>query len=38
MSAQLFIGRLSKQTRQRDVEDVFSKYGPMVRCELKYGE
>ncbi|XP_033646103.1 serine/arginine-rich splicing factor 7-like isoform X2 [Asterias rubens] len=37
MSAQLFIGRLSKQTRQRDVEDVFMKYGPMQRCELKYG-
>ena len=38
MSAQLFVGRLSKQTRQRDIQEIFRRYGPMVRCELKYGK
>ncbi|KAK3101345.1 hypothetical protein FSP39_002873 [Pinctada imbricata] len=33
----LFIGRLSKATRVRDVEDVFEPYGRMTRCEVKYG-
>ncbi|XP_011669397.2 serine/arginine-rich splicing factor 5 isoform X1 [Strongylocentrotus purpuratus] len=37
MTAQLFIGRLSKNTRQRDVEDMFDYYGKMSRCELKFG-
>lgn len=34
---QLFIGRLSKSTRVRDLEDVFEPYGRMTRCEVKYG-
>ncbi|XP_006825754.1 uncharacterized protein LOC100376908 isoform X2 [Saccoglossus kowalevskii] len=35
--AQLFIGRLSKQTRQRDLEDIFTAYGRLSRCDVKYG-
>ena len=34
----LFIGRLSKTTRTRDVEEVFEAYGRMTRCEVKYGK
>ncbi|XP_041472018.1 serine/arginine-rich splicing factor RS2Z33-like [Lytechinus variegatus] len=37
MTAQLFIGRLSKSTRQRDIEDMFDYYGKMSRCEVKCG-
>ena len=33
----LFIGRLSKTTRLRDLEGVFERYGRMSRCDLKYG-
>ena len=33
----LFIGRLSKNCRVRDLEDVFEPYGRMTRCEIKYG-
>ncbi|XP_061182647.1 probable splicing factor, arginine/serine-rich 3 [Saccostrea echinata] len=33
----LFIGRLSKSTRVRDLEDIFEPYGRMTRCEIKYG-
>ena len=33
----LFIGRLSKNTRVKDLEDVFETYGRMTRCEIKYG-
>uniref|UniRef100_UPI0039802735 RNA-binding protein n=1 Tax=Salmonella sp. s55004 TaxID=3159675 RepID=UPI0039802735 len=36
-TAQLFIGRLSKSSRHRDVEDMFSAYGHLTRCDLKYG-
>eukprot|EP00117_Sycon_ciliatum_P032909 scpid83501/ scgid3088/ Serine/arginine-rich splicing factor 4; Splicing factor, arginine/serine-rich 4 len=36
-SGALFIGRLSKQTRSSDLEDVFYKYGKMLRCDVKYG-
>ena len=34
----LFVGRLSKSCRVRDLEDVFEPYGRMSRCEIKYGE
>lgn len=34
----LFIGRLSKNCRVRDLEDVFEPYGRMSRCEIKYGK
>ena len=33
----LFVGRLSKSCRVRDLEDVFEPYGRMSRCEIKYG-
>ncbi|XP_070538978.1 probable splicing factor, arginine/serine-rich 6 [Ptychodera flava] len=35
--AQLFVGRLSKQTRQRDLENIFTHYGRLSRCDIKYG-
>ncbi|XP_065831072.1 serine/arginine-rich splicing factor 3-like [Oscarella lobularis] len=31
----VFVGRLSRSTRSRDLEDAFRRYGPMRRCELK---
>jgi len=34
----LFIGRLSKNTRIRDLEEVFETYGRVTRCDIKYGE
>ncbi|KAK2142995.1 hypothetical protein LSH36_888g00068 [Paralvinella palmiformis] len=34
---QLFVGRLSKNTRTRDLEDLFESYGRLSRCDLKYG-
>ena len=37
-SACLFVGRLSKDTRAKDLEDVFYKYGKLIRCDVKYGE
>ena len=33
----LFIGRLNKNCRVRDLEDVFEPYGKLSRCEIKYG-
>jgi arginine/serine-rich splicing factor 7 len=35
---QLFVGRLSKETKQRDLENVFYLYGKLSRCDIKYGE
>lgn len=34
----LFVGRLSKSTRNRDLEDIFEAYGRLSRCEIKYGK
>ncbi|KAL1471217.1 hypothetical protein MTO96_023834 [Rhipicephalus appendiculatus] len=34
---QLFIGRLPLDTRERDVEQVFERYGRLLRCDVKYG-
>ncbi|XP_046329065.1 serine/arginine-rich splicing factor 7-like isoform X2 [Haliotis rufescens] len=34
---QLFVGRLSKSTRVRDLEDLFEPYGRLLRCDVKYG-
>jgi len=34
---QLFIGRLSRNTRTRDLEEVFETYGRLTRCDIKYG-
>ncbi|XP_023930093.1 probable splicing factor, arginine/serine-rich 6 [Lingula anatina] len=33
----LFVGRLSRSTRTRDLEEIFEPYGRMLRCEIKYG-
>lgn len=33
----LFIGRLSKNTQPRHLEDVFEPYGRLTRCDVKYG-
>lgn len=32
----LFIGRLSKTCRTRDIEEIFEPYGKITRCEIKY--
>jgi len=34
----LFIGRLSRNTRVRDLEEIFESYGRMTRCDIKYGK
>ncbi|GAB6029994.1 RNA-binding protein 4B [Chamberlinius hualienensis] len=36
--AQLFIGRLHKDIKVKDLEDVFDKYGRLLRCDVKYGK
>lgn len=36
--AQLFVGRLPIDIRERDVEQVFEKYGRLLRCDVKYGK
>eukprot|EP00026_Physarum_polycephalum_P015534 Phypoly_transcript_16240.p1 GENE.Phypoly_transcript_16240~~Phypoly_transcript_16240.p1 ORF type:complete len:131 (+),score=14.48 Phypoly_transcript_16240:37-393(+) len=33
----LYVGKLSYRTRERDLEDLFSKYGKIINCELKHG-
>jgi len=33
----VYVGRLSSRTRERDLDDVFSKYGRVQSCDLKYG-
>lgn len=33
----LFVGRLSRNTRTRDLEEVFETYGRLTRCDIKYG-
>ena len=35
---QIFVGRLPKHTRNRDLEDIFYPYGKLTRCEVKQGE
>ena len=35
---QLFIGRLPRSFRSRELEDIFYKYGRMTRCDVKQGE
>ena len=34
---QLFIGRLNRNTRVRDLEEVFETYGRLTRCDIKFG-
>lgn len=31
----LFVGRLAREVRERDLEDVFSKFGRITRCVVK---
>lgn len=33
---ELFLGGLNKDTRRQDLEDIFSKYGKLTRCDIKY--
>jgi len=35
--AQLFVGRLGKDVRTRDLEDIFNRYGRLTRCDIKVG-
>jgi len=35
--SQLFVGRLPIDIREREVEQVFDKYGRLLRCDVKYG-
>ena len=37
MSSTLFIGRIPPDTRSRELEDVFVKYGRITRCDVKPG-
>lgn len=32
----LFIGRIPKNIRVRELEDIFSRHGPLTRCDVKY--
>ena len=32
---ELFIGNLGKEVEKKDIEDVFDKYGRMIRCDIK---
>ncbi len=34
----LFVGRLNRNTRIKDLEEVFEAYGRIVRCDIKYGK
>lgn len=33
----LFLGRLTPDTRSRDLEDLFAKYGRVTRLDIKRG-
>ncbi|XP_059172091.1 serine/arginine-rich splicing factor 4-like isoform X1 [Physella acuta] len=33
----IYVGRLSKSTRTRDLEEIFEPYGRLLRCDIKYG-
>ena len=35
-STELFLGGLSRDCRRADLEDIFSKYGRITRCDIKY--
>ena len=34
---QLFVGRLTLDTRSSDLEKIFEKYGKLTRCDVKPG-
>ena len=31
----LFVGRLSRDVKTKDLEELFGKYGKLVRCDIK---
>jgi RNA recognition motif-containing protein len=31
----LFVGRVASGARRRDLEDAFSRFGKMIRCDVK---
>ena len=33
----LFVGRLAKDIRTKDLEEIFELYGRVSRCDIKYG-
>ena len=33
--SELFLGNLTRDVTQRDIEDIFEKYGKVMRCEVK---
>ncbi|PRD24358.1 UNVERIFIED_CONTAM: rsp-3 [Trichonephila clavipes] len=35
--SQLFVGRLPLKCKEKEIEEMFEKYGPLLRCDLKYG-
>lgn len=36
--SQLYVGRLPLDSRERDIESIFERYGKIVRYSLKYGK
>jgi RNA recognition motif-containing protein len=32
---ELFVGNLSRDVQKRDIEDVFDRYGRLIRCDVK---
>ena len=32
---ELYVGNLGRDVSRRDIEDVFDKYGRLVRCDIK---
>jgi hypothetical protein len=34
----VFVGRLSRKTHPKDLEDVFGRYGEFKRCDIKLGQ
>ena len=35
MPKELFVGNLSRDVQKRDIEDVFDRYGKLLRCDIK---
>lgn len=35
---QLFVGRLPRECKERDLEDIFYRYGKLMRCDVKTGK
>lgn len=32
---ELFVGNLDRDVQRKDIEDVFEKYGKLIRCDIK---